>query len=321
MKAFFETADRVPVTLLILLAYLTLAVLTHMNLSVGLVDEDQEFLKRMVELGSLDTDRLFQGEWWRLLTSAFLHFGLLHLLFNGYALMVIGPALELQLGPLRFGALYIVTAITGSVAALFWNDFLVHVAGGSGALFGLIGCYLAQEARAGRSPLEFTRTPRGRQLLGVIATNLLIGVLIPVISNSAHIGGLVGGFVMGTMFLETGRVKPDRLFRATQLGWIVLLLAATAYSCAPVANRHWLLQRYFAAEQPAERSGYARALVSDPSALQRMLREYRYKYPNEILQALRWDASPPAERPRFQGKEPNQPGSQQPGPGQPKRGR
>jgi membrane associated rhomboid family serine protease len=79
-----------------------------------------------------------QGEWWRLLTSTLLHGSILHLLFNMYALYWLGPQLERILGHSRFAALYVLSALGGSVASYWFSDLLTVSVGASGAIFGLI---------------------------------------------------------------------------------------------------------------------------------------------------------------------------------------
>jgi rhomboid protease GluP len=83
-----------------------------------------------------------EGQWWRLVTSTFLHIGIIHLLMNMYALMYIGLLLEPQLGKTRFFSAYMLTGIAGSAASLYWHDLTVS-AGASGAIFGMYGVFLA----------------------------------------------------------------------------------------------------------------------------------------------------------------------------------
>ena len=83
-----------------------------------------------------------QGEWWRLLSSCFIHFGIMHLLMNLYALLFIGLLLEPLLGSARFSVAYLLTGLTGSISSLYWHEMTVS-AGASGAIFGLYGVFLA----------------------------------------------------------------------------------------------------------------------------------------------------------------------------------
>lgn len=133
------------------------------------------------------------GEWWRLITSCFIHIGILHLLMNMYGLSYIGSLLEPYLGKARFTTAYLLAGITGSMTSLYWHDLTIS-AGASGAIFGMYGVFLAMlttnliEKTARKAMLNST--------LFFVGFNLLFG-LKGGIDNAAHIGGLVGGIVMG----------------------------------------------------------------------------------------------------------------------------
>jgi rhomboid protease GluP len=132
-----------------------------------------------------------QGEVWRLLTSVFLHGGILHLLFNAYALYVIGRQVETIYGPLRFSLVYLCAGLAGSVASLLLTP--APSLGASGALFGLIGAEAVFLYR--NRKLLGERARRGLQnILFVALINLAIGLQGAFrIDNWAHIGGLLGG--------------------------------------------------------------------------------------------------------------------------------
>jgi membrane associated rhomboid family serine protease len=132
---------------------------------------------------------------WRLLTSAFLHSPslILHIVFNMLALYQVGPWLEQALGRARFAALYLVSALGGSVGYLllgvrsgFPLELQPSVVGASGAVFGLFGALLVLTRSLGR---------RDQALLGTIAINFVLGVLIPNVAWQGHLGGLVTGAV------------------------------------------------------------------------------------------------------------------------------
>lgn len=138
------------------------------------------------------------GEYWRLLTSMFLHFGLLHLVVNMYALITIGPFLEATYGPGRYLALYLLSGLTGSVAVyLFSGDTLT--AGASGAIFGLFGALLPTLRRLRRSLLP---------VVPVILINLAITFLVPGIAIAGHLGGLTIGVVLGAVLARWPRWLP-----------------------------------------------------------------------------------------------------------------
>jgi membrane associated rhomboid family serine protease len=136
------------------------------------------------------------GEWWRLITAAFLHYGPLHLGMNMLVLWFIGPALEDYLGHARFALLYIVSGLAGSAGALMLSANSLTV-GASGAIWGLMGAALM---------LEWRRIyVFGGQALGLVVFNLAITFLIPGISIGGHIGGLVGGGLAALAFIYLHR--------------------------------------------------------------------------------------------------------------------
>ena len=177
---------------------------------------------------------------WRLLTAAFAHIGILHLLFNSYFLYHVGPVLERELGIQRFVILYVVTAIGGNVATcmLYLPEQLG--AGGSTALFGMLGGLLAMTLRHQRSYRDFFDSAVGRSVLTMIVANLVIGWVVPVISNTAHIGGLITGFllVFYCFKLPTAGGRP---MRPTLLPAVAtwLLLASTAWFATQPCTRLW----------------------------------------------------------------------------------
>ena len=127
---------------------------------------------------------LAEGEWWRLLTAAFLHGSIIHLGFNMFVLWFVGAPVEQAIGRGRFLALYIVSGLAGSAGALLFDPYAVTV-GASGAIFGILGAALV---------LEWQRSyVLGGQALGLIVVNLVLTFAIPNISIGGHLGGLVGG--------------------------------------------------------------------------------------------------------------------------------
>lgn len=133
------------------------------------------------------------GEWWRLLTSTFLHGGLMHLIANMYGLLFVGIFLEPILGRTKYLTAYLLTGILASCASLWWYDATVSV-GASGAIFGLYGLFLALLLTK-IFPPDFGKAFLTSSLI-FIGYNLLMG-LTGGIDNAAHIGGLLSGFVVG----------------------------------------------------------------------------------------------------------------------------
>lgn len=141
------------------------------------------------------------GDLYRLLTSAFLHYGVTHLLFNMYALFVIGPPLETWLGRSRFIALYALSALGGSVLVYLLSPLNAATAGASGAVFGLFGASFVVGKRLNLDV---------RWVVGLIAINLAFTFVIPLmggqnISWQGHIGGLVTGAAVAAVYAYAPR--------------------------------------------------------------------------------------------------------------------
>jgi membrane associated rhomboid family serine protease len=143
------------------------------------------------------------GEWYRVITSGFLHAGLIHLGFNMLILWLLGQQLEPALGRLRFGLLYLVGLLGGSfgVMLLSPNDFTV---GASGAVFGLLGAAVIVQRSRGINPFD-------TGLGGLIVINLLITFTLPGISIGGHLGGLIFGAAAGALLVQLPRRLPRPL--------------------------------------------------------------------------------------------------------------
>lgn len=139
------------------------------------------------------------SEWWRLLTSIFLHGGLMHLLANMYGLLFVGVFLEPLLGRAKYLTIYMFTGILASVASIWWYDATVSV-GASGAIFGLYGLFLALLSTK-IFPPDFAKSFLISTAI-FVGFNLLMG-LTGGIDNAAHIGGLLSGFVIGLILYPT----------------------------------------------------------------------------------------------------------------------
>jgi membrane associated rhomboid family serine protease len=138
---------------------------------------------------------LAEGEWYRLLTAAFLHAGLLHLGFNMLMLWWIGAPLEEAMGRARYLLLYVVSGLAGSAGALLYSPEAVTV-GASGAVFGLLGAAFVLERQAGI---------RGGPVMTIIILNVALSFLVSGISIGGHLGGLAGGALAMLAFSRFGR--------------------------------------------------------------------------------------------------------------------
>jgi membrane associated rhomboid family serine protease len=156
------------------------------------------------------------GQTYRLLTAAFLHAGLVHLVMNMVALGLLGPALEGALGRLRFLGLYLLSALGGSVTGFLLAPANTLSVGASGAIFGLFGAYYVVVRRLGGQT---------GPIVGLLAVNLVITFAVPFIDWRAHLGGLVTGLLVAAALAYAPRSQRDAVQAAACAGLLVLLAA------------------------------------------------------------------------------------------------
>jgi membrane associated rhomboid family serine protease len=153
------------------------------------------------------------AEYWRLITSAFLHINPLHIAANMIALVVIGPSLEALLGRSRYLAVYLLSALGGSAAVYAFGAEAVPVVGASGAIFGLFGASLVMVRRLGLDP---------QWLIGVIVLNFVFTFSVPGISRLGHLGGFVTGAVCAVAIAGLPHLRQRLPARTQALGLGVL---------------------------------------------------------------------------------------------------
>jgi rhomboid protease GluP len=151
--------------------------------------------RRLTQLGADEPTLVLQyGQWWRPLTSVFLHAGWMHLLLNGWALYQLGALFELLIGSRVMLVVFLASGLAGSAASLVWTHG--PSVGASGAIFGLMGALIAFLLRR-REML----TPYAKSLLGQLVLwagiNVVFGFSTPGIDNAAHLGGCAMGLVLG----------------------------------------------------------------------------------------------------------------------------
>jgi membrane associated rhomboid family serine protease/Flp pilus assembly protein TadD len=184
-------------------------------------------LKWGANFGPLSLD----GQPWRILTSNYLHVGILHIAFNMWALWQLGWLSERIFGGWTYFLSYTLCGIAGSLASLFRNPLVVG-AGASGAIFGLVGA-LISALYLGKLPFpEVARKRLLRNLLVVVAVNLYLGHAFPGIDNAAHMGGLVMGLGLGAALAPYLMAHPDRRWGYETFIFItasILLIAAGSF--------------------------------------------------------------------------------------------
>jgi membrane associated rhomboid family serine protease len=158
---------------------------------------------------------------WRMLTSAFMHGSILHILFNGYSLLIFGRILEQALGRGRFLALYLLSAFGGSVAVLLLAPNTV-VVGASGAIFGLLAAFVVIQRRLGGNAV---------QILVVLGLNFAMGFLVPGISWQAHLGGAIVGAAVAAILYATRerRQRRAQILALVGVGAALITIAAVGY--------------------------------------------------------------------------------------------
>jgi membrane associated rhomboid family serine protease len=175
----------------------------------------------------LESSGVAGGEYYRILTSMFLHYGLIHLLFNMYALWVLGRALEAVLGPGRFLALYLLSGFGGGVAVVLFAAPHSLTAGASGAIFGLFSAWFVLLRRLGRDT-SF--------LVPLLVINLVLSFVLPAVSLAGHLGGLITGAIVAAAIAFAPRKNRSRVQLAGLAGVLAVLLALTWYAMLALAN-------------------------------------------------------------------------------------
>ena len=204
----------------ILIALSSIVYLFSALLSQSLSDMDMQIL---VDMGALFGPlTVLKGEWWRLLTAMFLHGGMTHLLMNMFSLYLVGRGAEMYFDIKSYLSIYFFSGVIGGLVSLYMHPVSVGV-GASGAIFGVFGAlagfFLAHKEKIASHSKAFMK-----DFSIIIAINLVIGLSIPSIDVSAHIGGLIVGFVGGFALSK----DPKWIWRYSS-AMVLLILAITSY--------------------------------------------------------------------------------------------
>lgn len=209
-QKFFSVARPLFTYILILIQVIMFILLEHYGGSTN--------PETLIDFGAKYSPLIIQGEWWRLITPIFLHIGILHLFMNTLALYYLGTAVERIFGRIRFIGIYLISGFMGTLFSFVFNQNIA--AGASGAIFGCFGALLYVGFAF---PQIFFRTI-GKNVLFLIALNLIIGFIVPGIDYHGHIGGLIGGF------LTSGLVHlPNNKKVKNQITFMIILGVLTTF--------------------------------------------------------------------------------------------
>ncbi len=218
--------------------------------------------------GAKDSIAIVNGEYWRFITPIFIHIGLIHYLFNSYILYYIGNQLEGLLGAKRYLTIFIGAGILGNIASAILTP--VMSAGASSSIFGLLGCgfYLERTFRR-RFAGDPAMKSGSKAYAMTILINLVFGFVVPFIDNAAHIGGLVGGFLLtvGMIHLPPSRIVAGK--KKFGMAMIACFVALTVGGMALATNRQYVSFLFnFTAESKDKVEEkvfyYSRLLALDP---------------------------------------------------------
>lgn len=175
--------------------------------------------------GAATTD----GEWWRLLTSMFMHYGAIHLVLNMWALLQVGRMVEKLQGRALFAFTYLASGVGGGLLSIYWHGDKMWSVGASGAIFGVYGTLLGHFLKEKHAIPRAVFQPIMKSTLLFAGYNLVYGMVNPIIDNSAHIGGFLTGIALGWITA----MPPDPALRSSM--WFRKRLQAVVFTAVMIA--------------------------------------------------------------------------------------
>jgi len=172
-------------------------------------------------------DGVANGDWYRLVSAMFLHFGVIHLALNMYVLFLVGPPLERSLGRVRFVTLYLIAGFGGSVGSFVFGSVTEIAAGASGAIFGLFGAYYVVSRRIGAET---------GPIVAIIGINLVLSLVVSNIDIRAHLGGLATGALLGAVMAYAPRGRYRTLIQFAGSAFILVVLVGLVLAHAPTVR-------------------------------------------------------------------------------------
>src|SRR4051812_21203368 len=200
---FRQSITVAPMTIAICVICFAVTLFMDYDWALSLKSDRMAFF---IRLGANYGPLVRQGEWWRLVTSLFIHGGDYHLILNMGCLLSFGPVVERMLGRWMFCLTYLVTGIAGGLVSLVVHPDIPSV-GASGAIFGLAGMLIAYRVLWRVSFGVFRISPSFAGLTIFIVANLVIGALLPFVDNAAHVGGLFSGLLLGFLLWVFTRAR------------------------------------------------------------------------------------------------------------------
>jgi rhomboid protease GluP len=190
---------------------INVAVFIAMSLAVGVtVLGDPAWMELSLRLGANYGPYTIGGQWWRLLTCVFLHGGLLHVAFNMWCLWNLGRLAESVYGHWTFGAVYLIAGLGASLGSLIWHSSKpVLSVGASGAIFGIAGALIASFYLGEFSLPRAAISGMLRSVVTFVGYNLVFGAIATGIDNSAHVGGLLMGLLLGALIAKVAPGEGD----------------------------------------------------------------------------------------------------------------
>jgi membrane associated rhomboid family serine protease len=183
------------------------------------------------------------GQFWRTLTSTFMHIRLAHLAVNMWSLWQIGRLTERIFGKWAYAMVYTATGIAASLASLFWNPMRI-TAGASGALFGIVGALIAA-LWLGKLPFPKPVVQRTlKNLVVVVAVNLLFGARAGFVDNSAHIGGLLAGLAIGALLAPQLAQAPEQRRAHERMIFLAVALSLIGFGAYVKHHSGWVVEKY-----------------------------------------------------------------------------
>ncbi|RHW34891.1 rhomboid family intramembrane serine protease [Lysinibacillus yapensis] len=177
--------------------YPVVSTIIAMNLVVYIITMMPSIGEKVFYAGMSVNYLIGNGEWWRLITSLFLHANFMHVLFNMFSLFLFGPELEKIAGKARFLTIYFLAGIFGNVATYVSQEGIYASVGASGAIYGIFGAFAALVYYTRRTMPQLKQV-----ILPLIIISVILTFVTPNINVAGHLGGLITGFLLGLSYFS-----------------------------------------------------------------------------------------------------------------------